>query len=72
MWQYTAPLRDMRFVIEQVLDAPASWSACAPFADLDMATTEAVFEEAARFASEVLLPINASGDAQGCSLVDVD
>jgi alkylation response protein AidB-like acyl-CoA dehydrogenase len=67
-WHYTAPLREMRFVIEQVLKAPASWSACAAFADLDIETTEAILEEAARFASEKLLPINASGDAQGCVL----
>jgi alkylation response protein AidB-like acyl-CoA dehydrogenase len=69
-YAYVAPLRDMRFVIEQVLEAPASWSACAAFSDLDIETTAAVVEEAARFASEVLLPINATGDAQGCTLVD--
>ena len=57
MWSYTAPLREMRFVIERVLEAPASWRACAAFADLDIETTEAVLEEAARFASEKLLPI---------------
>jgi alkylation response protein AidB-like acyl-CoA dehydrogenase len=67
MWEYVAPLRDMRFVIERVLDAPASWARCAAFADVDLDTAGAVLEEAARFASEVLLPLNAHGDVQGCT-----
>jgi alkylation response protein AidB-like acyl-CoA dehydrogenase len=69
-WAYTAPLREMRFVIEHVLDAPASWSACPAFAEVDADTAAAVLEEAARFASEVLLPINAAGDREGCRLAD--
>jgi len=71
-WRYDAPLREMRFVIERVLDAPASWARCAAFADLDLATAGAVLEEGARFASGVLLPLNASGDREGCTLRDGD
>ncbi len=67
-YEYLAPLADMRFVIERVLDAPASWAQCAGFADLDMETASTVLAEAAKFASGVLQPINASGDAQGCTL----
>jgi alkylation response protein AidB-like acyl-CoA dehydrogenase len=67
-YHYAAPLRDMRFVMERVLEAPAAWRDCAAFADLDADTAAAVLEEAARFASEVLQPINASGDRQGCAL----
>lgn len=67
MWQYEAPLRDMRFVIERVLQAPASWAACPAFAEVDVDTVDAVLEEAARFASGVLLPLNAAGDLQGCT-----
>jgi alkylation response protein AidB-like acyl-CoA dehydrogenase len=69
-YYYQAPLRDMRFVMERVLDAPAAWRDCAAYADLDADTAAAVLEEAARFASEVLQPINASGDKQGCVLSD--
>ena len=53
-----------------MLEAPASWSACRAFADLDIETTEAVLDAAARFASQVLLPLNAPADAQGCTLAD--
>jgi alkylation response protein AidB-like acyl-CoA dehydrogenase len=69
-WDYVAPLREMRFVIERVLGAPASWAACPAFADVDIDTAAAVLEEGARFASEVLLPINAPGDREGCTLAD--
>ncbi len=66
-YRYEAPLDDMRFVIERVLQAPASWRACAAFAELDIDTGAAVLEEAARFASELLQPLSASGDLQGCT-----
>jgi alkylation response protein AidB-like acyl-CoA dehydrogenase len=68
MWQYVAPLRDMKFVIEDVLNAPSSWADCPAFTDFDAATALQVLEEAARFASEVLLPLNAPGDTAGCRL----
>jgi alkylation response protein AidB-like acyl-CoA dehydrogenase len=67
-YNYRAPLRDMRFVLERVLQAPASWATCPAFADLDADTAAAVLEEAARFASEVLQPLNAVGDREGCTL----
>lgn len=66
-WTYQAPLEQMRFVLEHVLDAPAHWRDCPPFADLDIDTADAVLQEAARFASEVLQPLNASGDLEGCT-----
>jgi alkylation response protein AidB-like acyl-CoA dehydrogenase len=65
-WEYHAPLQDMRFVMERVLEAPAAWAQCQPFAELDLDTVDAVLQEAAKFAAGVLLPINAQGDAAGC------
>lgn len=67
-YTYAAPLEDMRFVIEQVLEAPRSWRACPSFSEVDPDTAGAVLEEAARFASEVLQPTNAPGDLEGCTL----
>lgn len=69
-YTYTAPLQDMRFVIEHVLDAPASWRACPALAELDADTAAAVLEEGARFAAGMLQPLNAPGDRQGARLVD--
>lgn len=67
-WSYEAPLRDMHFVMADVLDAPAAWAACPAHADLDIDTADAVLEQAARFASEQLQPLNGPGDVAGCSL----
>ena len=65
-WEYHAPLQDIRFVMERVLEAPAAWAQCQSFAELDLDTVDAVLQEAAKFAAGVLLPINAQGDAAGC------
>ena len=54
-WDYRAPLKDMRFVMERVLQAPASWAQCMSFADLDLETVDAVLAEASKFAAGVLL-----------------
>jgi alkylation response protein AidB-like acyl-CoA dehydrogenase len=70
MWTYTAPLRDMRFVIEHVLGAPASWLDMPAFAELDAVTSRQILEEAGKFASGVLAPINGAADLQGCSWTD--
>ena len=70
MWQYEAPLRDMRYVIEDVLGLPAQWAAVPAFAELDVDTARQVLAEAARFATEVLAPTNAAGDLEGCTLAE--
>ena len=66
-WHYQAPLASMRRVIEEVLEAPARWAECPAFAELDMDTADAVLQEAARVASEVLQPLNGPGDLAGCT-----
>lgn len=70
MWQYEAPLRDMRYVIEDLLGLPAQWAGVPAFAELDADTARQVLAEAARFATEVLAPTNANGDLEGCTLAD--
>lgn len=63
---YCAPLRDMRFVIDEWIGAPGWWSGIPGWADLDAATAHQVLEEAARFVTERIAPLNASGDLAGC------
>ena len=46
-YEYRPPLAEMRFVIEQVLQAPAAWARCPAFAEVDIDTAAAVLEEAA-------------------------
>ena len=70
MWTYNAPLRDMHFVIEEVLKAPAAWAQTPAFEDLDADTSRQILEEAGKFANGVLAPINGTADLQGCSWHD--
>ena len=68
MPQYTPPLRDLKFVMHELLEAVPRPQRLPRHADLDAATADAVLEEAGKFASEVLAPLNPVGDAQGCKL----
>jgi alkylation response protein AidB-like acyl-CoA dehydrogenase len=68
MPSYTPPLRDMRFVLHEVLDVVAALKALPVHADIDAETIDAVLEEGGKFASEVLAPLNAVGDIEGCKL----
>lgn len=66
MFSYQPPLKDIRFVLSDLLDAPGALSQLPPFAEVDDELTMQVAEEAGRFASEVLFPLNAVGDREGC------
>ena len=66
MWGYRAPVADMLHLMTQVLDAPGSWAALPAFEGLDADTAHEVLAQAARFAGQVLAPINAPGDLAGC------
>jgi alkylation response protein AidB-like acyl-CoA dehydrogenase len=66
MPSYTAPTKDQQFILHNVLNI--SEMDIPGFADLDRDFTDAVLTEAGKLASEVLAPLNAVGDKQGCSL----
>jgi alkylation response protein AidB-like acyl-CoA dehydrogenase len=68
MAQYTPPLRDMKFVMHEVLHLSDVLKTLPRHAEMDEDTINAVLEEGGKFAAEVILPLNQSGDAQGCSL----
>ena len=64
---YKAPLRDMEFVYYELLDGK-NINQLPGYEDADPETVKAVIEEAAKFAETVFLPLNQSGDQQGCKL----
>ena len=64
---YQAPLRDMRYVMYELLDAPAVLRTIPAHAGIDIETIDAVLEEAAKFAEQVVQPLNAVGDREGCT-----
>lgn len=63
---YRAPLRDMRFVFEEVLDGYSALQALPSQSEFSADLGGAVLEEAAKVAEQVLAPVNGSGDKQGC------
>ncbi|AXV70443.1 acyl-CoA dehydrogenase C-terminal domain-containing protein [Ralstonia pseudosolanacearum] len=67
MGQYTAPLRDMQFVLHELLDVEGHLKAMPAHAEIDADTINQVIEEAGKFCSEVIFPLNQSGDREGCT-----
>ncbi len=68
MPSYHPPIRDMQFLLHEVLDAVATLKALPAHAETDADTLNAVLDEGGKFASQVTAPINLSGDAEGCTL----
>jgi len=66
MFQYRPPTEDQRFVLFELLDAPSLLREMADFADVDDSLIVSILEQAGRFAAEVVFPLNANGDRQGC------
>ena len=70
MQVYQAPLRDMRFVLHE-LHGLDRITALPAFAEATGDVVDGVLDEAARMAEEVILPLNASGDLEGCALPEL-
>ena len=66
MTTYTPPVKDQQFILHDVLKI--SESNIPGYDELDRDFTGAVLEEAGKIAANVLHPLNAVGDAQGCTL----
>jgi len=67
MNDYRAPIKDMRFAMDEL----AGFKELSQIAGYEEATpdvADAILEEAARFAGEVIAPLNQVGDKQGCQL----
>ncbi|MEC7953555.1 MAG: acyl-CoA dehydrogenase C-terminal domain-containing protein [Pseudomonadota bacterium] len=63
---YTAPTRDTRFLVNELLDL-ASYGNLPGFEMASPDVTDAVITEGGKFCAEVLAPINQSGDQEGCT-----
>ncbi|KSJ46030.1 acyl-CoA dehydrogenase [Pseudomonas aeruginosa] len=71
MPEYNAPLRDMRFLLNDVFDAPALWQRLPRLAErIDADTADAILEEAAKVTGGLLAPLNRSGDEEGAQWQD--
>jgi len=63
---YTPPLKDLDFVLHDVLRIQDSTTP--GYSDLDRDFTSAILDEAGKIARDVLMPLNAVGDKEGCTL----
>ena len=63
---YSAPTKDLQFLLHDVLNVAAS--DIPGYDELERDFTGAILDEAGKLASEVLAPLNTVGDAQGCTL----
>lgn len=67
MADYKAPLRDMRFVLNEVFDVASHWAQLPGLADsVDVETMEAILEEAGKVTAQAIAPLSRAADEEGC------
>lgn len=67
MAEYQTSLRDINFVLFELLDAESHYKAIPAYAEVNQELMTAVIEEAAKFADNVLAPLYQVGDREGCT-----
>ncbi len=67
MYEYRAPLRDVRFVLEELLDCDEHYQSLPGCEAINAELRDAIFNEAAKFSENILAPLRRSGDEEGCS-----
>jgi len=66
MTSYNAPVRDTQFLFEDVFDVYESYTGLPGMSDFNADLVNAILEEAGKFASQEVHPLNYSGDKEGC------
>ncbi|KAF1028592.1 MAG: 3-methylmercaptopropionyl-CoA dehydrogenase [Pseudomonas sp.] len=67
MADYKAPLRDMRFVLNEVFEVAKLWAQLPALAEtVDAQTVEAILEEAGKVTAKSVAPLSRGGDEEGC------
>jgi len=69
MTQYTPPLRDVQFVLHELLQVEDQYGQIPCHREVTRELIDQVLDEGGRFCAEVLAPLNRSGDEEGCTLV---
>ncbi len=67
MPEYKAPLRDIRFVRDELLDYAGHYASIPGAEDATPDMVDAILEEGSKFCEQVLSPLNRIGDQQGCT-----
>lgn len=66
MPDYKAPVRDMKFVLHEVMQVDRVFAGMPAIAEVTVDLMDTVLEEAGKVAEQVLAPLNRSGDEEGC------
>ena len=70
MATYQAPLRDMQFVLHELLGAEREFAALPGYEEATRDLIDPVLEEAAKLCENVMFPLNRTGDQEGCTFED--
>ena len=70
MPQYKAPLRDVRFQLNEVFDYEGHYKSLSNGGEATPDMVDAILEGCATLCEEVLAPLYATGDAEGCKISD--
>jgi alkylation response protein AidB-like acyl-CoA dehydrogenase len=70
MMTYKAPLRDMQFVMQDLLNYEKHYQSLSDCDEINHELIDAILTEASKFSEEVVAPLNAVGDTDGCELLD--
>lgn len=70
MTTYKAPLRDIRFLMNEVFNYPEHYKTLSNAENIDQDTVDMILEGAADYCENVLAPLYQSGDDEGCHFKD--
>jgi alkylation response protein AidB-like acyl-CoA dehydrogenase len=68
MTTYKAPLRDMQFVMQDLLNLEKHYQSLPACDEVNQELIDAILSEASKFAEEIVAPLNAVGDEVGCKM----
>ncbi|MCL4744838.1 MAG: acyl-CoA dehydrogenase C-terminal domain-containing protein [Burkholderiaceae bacterium] len=68
MGHYTPPIRDMQFVLHELLEVEKHYAPMPAHSEVSRELIDQVLEEGGKFCSQVLFPLNRSADEEGCTL----
>ena len=67
MPEYKAPLRDIKFVMNELLNSEQHYANLEGAEDATPDMVDAIIQEGAKFCEQVLSPLNQVGDQEGCT-----
>ena len=70
MTTYKAPLRDMQFVMKDLLNYEKHYQSLPGCDEVNQELIDAILSEASKFSEEVVAPLNAVGDEEGCTMLE--